>query len=130
MSISGKYMIATVGDTLVHGNYAWTIEETADELDATTAEDGGYENPDDGVWSSTVNLKGYMNIIDGTYTPVRRGTLITDLRLYRNIDDAEPAFAIPLAKVFTSTQGGEVKGKIEWTAKIKTKGIYEYADPS
>jgi hypothetical protein len=132
MSVSGKFMQAKIGGmapVAVVGNYAWSAEENAEELDRTEAETEGFEDTDDGVWSLTVNLKGFMDIADGSYTPVRRGTLITDLKLFRDKDDATPAFVIPKAKVYTSTQGGEVKGKVEWTARIKAKGSYTYNDP-
>lgn len=133
MSFSGKKMEAKIGDVspvFVAGNYAWDAEEEADELDGTTGEDEGYKNPDDGLWGLTVNLKGYMDVAAGEYTPVRRGTLITNLKLYRDKDDATPAFVIPLAKVFRSRQGGEVSGKIEWAATVKAKGAYTYNDPA
>lgn len=130
MSISGKYMEARIGATVVRGNFAWSAEEGAAELDGTTAQDNGFENPDDGLYSLVVNLRGYMDVATGQYVPVRRGTTISNLRLYRNKNDLAPAFDVPVAKVFNSTQGGEVAGKIEWTARVKAKGSYTYNDPA
>jgi len=131
--ISGKYLEAKIGGmapVFIAGNYAWTAEEGADELDGTTGEDEGFENPDDGVYSCAINLKGYMDVATGQYAVVRRGTLIENLKLYRDKDDATPAYVFPVAKVFNSTQGGEVKGKVEWTSRIKAKGAYTYNDPA
>ena len=133
MTHSGKEIEAKIGGmapVFVSGNYAWNMEENADELDGTTGEDAGYENPSVGVYSGVVMLKGYMDIVSGTYTPIRRGTTISNLKLYRDKDDTNPAFSIPSAVVLQSTQGGEVRGKVEWTARIKTKGSYTYNEPS
>jgi hypothetical protein len=133
VSISGKYMETKIGDVspvFVAGNYGWTVEESADDLDGTTGEDDGYANHYDGVWDAVVNLKGYMDVAAGEYTPVRRGTTISNLKLYRDKDDATPAFTFPSCLVLNSTQGGEVRGKIEWTARIVLKGTYTYADPA
>ena len=130
MSISGKYLIGKINGVVIHGNYAWTVEESADDLDGTTAEDAGYANHHDGVWDGVINLKGYMDITDGNYTVVRRGTTITNLQCYRNIDDADPAFEFPSCLVLNSTQGGEVRGKVEWTCRAVIKGTYTYNDPA
>jgi len=129
MRHTGKFMIAAINGVVISGNYAWTMDENADELDGTTAEDLGFENPSDGVYSGTISLKGYMDIETGNYTVVRRGTQISNLQLFRNVGDPVPAFAIPSAIVLNSTQGGEVRGKIEWTARAKSQGEYTYSDP-
>lgn len=129
MSISGKALQAQIDGIFVHGNFSWQIEEDGDELDGTTAESGGFEDPEIGVYKGRITLKGYMSVIDGTYTPVRRGTVISDLKLFRDITDAVPAFDIPSAISLRSNQGGEVRGKVEWGATIATKGQYTYNDP-
>lgn len=130
MSISGKYLEAKINGVFISGNYAWTVDESADDLDATTGEDDGYANHHDGVWDATINLKGYMDVAAGEYTPVRRGTVITNLQLYRDKDDDDPAFEFPSCLVLQSTQGGEVRGKIEWSARVVLRGTYTYNDPA
>lgn len=129
MSISGKALQAEIDGVFVHGNFSWQIEEDGDELDGTTAESGGYEDPEMGVYKARVTLKGYMDVADGTYTPVRRGTIVTNLKLFRDITDVTPAFDIPTSLVLRSNQGGEVRGKVEWGSTIATKGAYTYNDP-
>lgn len=130
MSISGKKISAKIGIATVVGLVGWTVDEDAQELDGTTAADGGYENPDDGVWGATIQIKGILDIETGVYTPIRRGTLIANLNLYRDIGDVTPAYTFPLAKVFKSTQGAEIRGRFEVSATIKSKGVYAYNEPS
>ena len=133
MAISGKEIQAKIGGmspVAINGNYAWTAEEAVAELDGTTAEDDGFENPEAGLKSCVVNLKGYMDVQAGEYTPVVAGTTISNLKLYRDKDDATPAFVFTSALVLNSTQGGEVNGKVEWTARVKSKGSYTYNDPA
>lgn len=127
--ISGKALTAKIGATTIVGVFNWEAEEVAAELDTTTAADGGFDHPEDGVKSLTVRLRGYMDTVDGEYAPIRRGTTISNLNLFRASTDATAAFVIPTAKVFRSTQGGEIKGRIEWSAEIKAVGSYTYNDP-
>ncbi len=131
MAISGKYAEAKIGGmapVYISGQYSWSIEETAQELDATTAEDDGYSNTEDGVWSATVELSGYLDLADGDYTSIRRGTLISNLKLYIDKDDATASFVFPTAKVFRSTMSAEVNGRVEWRATIKNKGSYTFTE--
>ncbi|MBA4192479.1 MAG: hypothetical protein C0467_31305 [Planctomycetaceae bacterium] len=131
--ISAKLIEAKIGDVspvFIPGNQAWSVTEKAAELEGETGEDEGYENPDDGLWGATIELRCFMDTVTGEYVAIRRGTLITNLKLYRDKDDTLPAFVFPLCKVFTSTQGGETKGRVEVTATIRSKGPYSCNDPS
>ena len=133
MSISGKYAEAKIGGmapVFISGNYQWSVEETAQELDKTTAEDAGYSNTDDGIYSATVELSGYLDLADGDYTAIRRGTLISNLKLYIDKDDATASFVFATAKVFRSTMSAEVNGKVEWRATIKNQGTYTFNEQS
>lgn len=132
MSISGKKMEAKIGGVspvFIAGNYAWDASGDVAELGSTTAEDQGFGNRDAGVRNCTVNLKMYMDVALGEFTPVIEGTVITNLKLYRDKDDTVPAFVFPVALVVNARQGGEVEGKIECAATVKNKGSFTYNDP-
>lgn len=131
MNHSGQYMEAKIGGmtpVFVAGNYAWEVSEEADDHEGTTGEDEGYENGCTGVKVAVVNLRGWMDIAAGEYVTVQAKTIISNLKLYLD-KDATVNWTFPTAEVITSTQGGEVKGKVQWTARIKSRGSYTYADP-
>jgi hypothetical protein len=111
------------------GLVSWRARESADELDATTAADAGYAHPDTGVLGLTVEISGVMDLTSGDYTPIRAGTAITTLKLYRDIDVTE-AFLIGSAVVIESSQGGSIRERFEISATIKSVGSYTYNDPA
>ncbi len=128
MSISGKYMTCLIGSTVVADNYAWDVDEDAKELDRTVGADNGYGDLDLGVQRATISIKGYMDVATGQYTKVEAGQIISNVHLYRDSADAIPAYTFPLVAVPKSKQGGEVDGKIEWSATFKNKGGYTCVD--
>lgn len=131
MSISGKYLTCTIGATEIAGNYAWDADEGGDVLDATVGSDRGWEREDMGVQNLHVTIKGYMDVSTGQYAVVRRGTVISNLMLYRHLDDETPAFVVESALVVRSRQGGEVRGKLEWNAEVHSQGdVVTYNDPA
>lgn len=129
MSISGKRLGVLVGGVEVAGNYAWTADEGADVLDRTTGADAGFEREDLGVYNCHVTMKLYLDITDGQYANLQRGAELSNLELYRSLEDTVPAFLIPEAIVVHSTQGGEVRGRIEVTVEAHSMGEYESNDP-
>jgi hypothetical protein len=126
MSISGKFMTCKIGPTVITLNSAWTADEEVKELDRTTGADLGFRNRDGGVQDLRITIKAYYDIATGQYAECEAGTVITNLSLYRDINDAEPAFLIPSCIALKSTQSAEVDGKIEWNAQIAIKGSYTY----
>ncbi len=131
--ISGKWIALKIGGVtpvLVPGVQSWSGRVVADQLDATTAEDGGYDNPDDGVKGCTIQAKIVMDINDGEYTPLKVGTLIADFKGYADISAAVPIIHMPLCKVFESEFGGEIKGTVTYNVTIKSKGEFTEADPN
>jgi hypothetical protein len=130
MSISGKYLTAKIATAIIVGNYSWTVEEGADILDRTVGADLGHENEDLGVDFTHVTIKGYMDVAAGAYIPIRRGTIITALNLYRDIADTTAAFAISSALVVRSRQSAEIRGKVEFECEVHSKGsVVTYDDP-
>lgn len=131
MSISGKHMSAFVNGAEVPGSYSWNAEEVGDVLDATVGSDGGWEREDMGVQGLHVTVKAYLDISTGSYTAYRRGTILTDVDLYRHIEDATPAFSVSEALVVRSRQGGEVRGKLEIEFEFHSRGdVVTVNDPS
>jgi hypothetical protein len=130
VSISGKFMTCAINGVEIVGNYEWEVDEAGAVLDRTVGADGGKARQDTGVDDTTVSIRGYMDIADGQYTPVRRGTEITNLNLYRNSDDVTPAFEISEAIVSRSNQKAAVRGKVEWSATVLTQGAFDYNDPA
>lgn len=132
MSISGKFMTFSVGGVEVSGNFAWKVTEGGDVLDATVGANRGWETEDMGVQNLRVNVRGYMDVTIGSgYALVRRGQIIADVNFYRHIDDALPAYTVAEMLAAQSDQGGEVRGKIEWSADLHSRGDgVTYNDPS
>jgi len=131
VSISGKYLTCSINGVEIAGNYAWDADEGGDVLDATVGADRGWERENMGVQNLHVTIKGYMDVSTGQYTRVRRGAEITNLELYRHIDDATPAFSVSEALAVRSRQGGEVRGKVEWSCEVHSQGdVVTYNDPS
>lgn len=129
MSISGKYLTAELGSTTLSLVSEWGADEDSQMLGRTTGADEGYRNEDAGIQSCDVTVKGYMDIASGEYAQIEAGTVLTNLKLYRDSSDSLPAYSFPSAIVAKSHQGGAVEGKIEWNATIHNKGSYTYNDP-
>lgn len=128
-TISGKFLVARINGSIIRGVQDWEVDETADELDGTTGEDNGYENPDDGVWGATISMNLVQNLETGEYIRVRRGTLIEDLQLYRAATDPTPAFYFPMVKVFQSRNKGAIKERFTTFVRAKSKGEYQANNP-
>lgn len=128
-TVSGKYLIGVIENVTIVGMQEWDVDETADQLDASTGADQGFENDDDGQTRAVITINLVQNLATGIYAAVRVGTLITNLRLYRSYTDAQPAFSIPLAKVYQSKNGGKVKERFTTLVVARSKGPYSGTDP-
>lgn len=129
MSVSGKYMTAKIGAAVIVGNHGWTVEEDFEKLDAVTAADAGANRKDFGVGEAQITLKLLLDVTTGAYNPVCAGTEIAQLKLYRNASDLSPAFTFPIARIFRSSQGAEIRGRFEVTASGENVGTYTRAEP-
>jgi hypothetical protein len=133
VSISGKHIACKIGSSsplLVPGVQQWSAEDSAQELDATTAEDGGFSRPDDGLASLSVSMTLVIDITAGNLTTIQRGTTINFLKLYAHIDSPTPIYTIPVFKVFKSTPKGEINGRFTYDVSGKAVGAYVLADPT
>ena len=129
MSVSGKYIVAKINGTIVAGVQEWEADETIDQLDGTTGADEGFEADDGGIQRVVVTMNLVQDITTGVYSAVRAGTSITNLTLYRDKDDAQPAFSIPIFRVFQSTNRGEVRGRVTVRVVGRSYGTYTVNDP-
>lgn len=130
MSVSGKKLSMKVGVTTFAAIVGWTVREKVDELDAATAADAGYDHPDAGFAGATIEIKGVLDITTGVYSPIKAGTTITTLKLYRDINDTTEAYSFPTALVVESSQGAENRGRFEISATAKSSGTYTYNEPA
>lgn len=131
-SISGFATAAKIGGmspVLVPGVQMITVDEETDELDGATAEDEGFDNPDDGLARATISLDLVMDIAAGSFVAIKRGTLIADLKIYADLE-ADPIYIFPVCKVFKSTWKGEIKGRSTYSCVIKSKGTFTVVDPA
>lgn len=132
-SISGFATAGKIGGmspVLVPGIQSISVEESANELDGATAEDEGFENPDDGLAGATITLDLVLDITAGSTVAIRRGTLISDLKIYADIDATTPLYHFPTSKVFRATWKGEVNGRSTYSCTIKSKGSFTVNDPN
>jgi hypothetical protein len=133
VSISGKHVALKIGDlmpVLVPGVQSWEGEHEADELDGTTAEDEGFDNPDDGLHKCTIQATLVIDITTGSFVAIKTGTLISDFKAYADIDAADPIYHLPVAKVFRSKFRGEIKGRVTYDVTIKSKGAFVVNEPN
>jgi hypothetical protein len=105
------------------------VREKFERLDAITAADAGANRRDFGVGEAAITLRLLIDCTTGKYEPIVAGTEITTLKLYRQSTDTSPAYTFPIARVFDSSQGGEIRGRFEVTAEAENVGTYTRAEP-
>lgn len=133
MSISGKFISLKIGGVtpvVVPGVTDLTADTEADELDGTTAEDDGFDNPDDGCKRCVITGTLVIDINTGSFVSLSTGTLIQDLKYYADIDATSWIFHLPVAKVFRASFKGAIKGRATYDVTIKSKGVFYEQDPS
>jgi hypothetical protein len=133
ISISGKKIALKVGaatPSLVPGLQSWTAEESVQELDATTAADGGFEHPDLGLQGVRVSMTLVIDINQGDLLVLRAGSIITHLKLFADINANNPIFDIPTFLVFKSTPKGEINGRFSYEVVGRAAGAYTINEPN
>lgn len=125
MNISGKGIHGRIGANLIAGIYDVQLREDGDNLDATTADDGGGMRDSDTACSRlTATIKGYFDLTTGSVSQVRRNTIVTNLNLYMTADETgagKKAF-IGEGKVQSCELGGQIKERVMFTAVIVSQG--------
>jgi hypothetical protein len=130
MSISGKFSTAKISGANIRGVQRANASGRVQELDGTTAEDAGYENPDAGLRSMTVSLFLVIDITTGDLTTIQEGVEIQGLEIYADINAITPVREIPLFLVLEATYEGEVAGRVTYSVTGKSKGFYNNYDPN
>lgn len=125
MSVSGKYLTATVNGNEQESLHSWSADDSGtDQLDATSNSTGGFTSTDTGCFDLMVELGLWFDIGVSNHLAIQTGTILTDVRLFRAFDDATPAYEIPEAIVVGKPQRVEVRGRIEVTCRIKNRGAW------
>lgn len=130
MTIAGKFSTAKISGSNIKGVQKSTASGRVRELDGTTAEDQGFENPDAGLASMSVSLMLVVDITTGDLTTIQEGVEIADLEIYADINASTPVRTIPLFLVLEATYEGEVQGRCTYNVSGKSKGEYTNADPN
>lgn len=122
--VSGKVGKGRIGSIVIHLS-KWTVDDEADDLDATTAEDDGYGVADTGVEQVSGNVEGWYTIGQtalGHMVPGRG----TNLRLYTYLlgADVGPYWDIPNFAISNLQHGSEVRGRINFSFRFKSRGAF------
>ncbi len=128
MAVSAKKIAAKIGTTTIVGIVSWNVRESAVDLDATTAADGGYERHEAGLLGATIECRGVFDLTSGTYAVVAAGTTLTNLKLFSDIGDVDPAYTFGTAVVMESSQSGEIRGRFEMSFTAKSVGSWSYVE--
>lgn len=125
-SVSGKYLACTINGTELDGLHDWEADDGGTpELDRTAGKDRGYTNRDVGPFDLVVRLRLYFILGVSNTIPIQTGTIITDLALFRDVDDAVPAYFLPEAIVTSKPSRAAVAGRLEVDATVKNRGPFE-----
>lgn len=125
MSVSGAYLECKVNGVVVNGTHEWEADDSGgDVLDATTGNKGGFTDTDVGCNDLRVTLRLLFDITDGIDVNLKRGTVLTEVLLYRRSGDTLPAYELPTAIVIGKPTTVQVHGRVETNATIKNKGSF------
>jgi hypothetical protein len=128
--ISGKFLTAVIENQTIAGVQKWSVRESSEKLDGQTAAHRGYSANEPGSVTAEINLELVQDLTTGEYLRIQNGTLITNLRLYRNgLADGQPAFYFPFANVFESENSGEVRGRFTTRCTAENYGPYTANNP-
>lgn len=122
MSISGKFLSATVGVGTIEGTHEWTVNERGDRLEATTGANNGRGKKDVGVIDTMVKIVFYLDITTGEFQFIRTGTTLTNLKLFLDNTATNPMYLLTSARVFDTTVRGQVRDRFIVEADIEAVG--------
>lgn len=122
MSISGKRISCEADGVNLDGTHEWDIQETGDRLEATTGTDRGRGRKDGGVIDTKASVKFYLSKVNGEFTRVRTGTILSDVRFFVDIDSATPIYEFDEAEVFDFQVVGSIRDRLICTCQLEAKG--------
>lgn len=121
---SGKVGKGLVGAVVIHLT-KWTVDDDADELDATTAEDDGFGVSDDGVEQCSGTMEGVYTVGVTKLDHMKPGRGVTlKLYTYKKAADLGPFWDIPNFTIHGLQQSSEVRGQIRFSCKWKSRGAF------
>lgn len=125
MTISGKGIHGKIGSNLIGGIFDLQISEDGDNLDATTAEDGGGLRDDTGCSRVTVTMRGYFDLVSGSVSAVRRGTTVANLNLYLTATEGGGTKRAYITEglVQRCEITGQIRDRVMFTATIVSQGV-------
>lgn len=123
-STSGKYATVTALGVALPGLQEWSVSETGDNLDATTADGAGYGDTDTGINELEITLRGLVKLGSTVLPGIARGTLFTNLYLYADRTTANPVWAVPISISLGPVNTVRIRGQIEYSVTVKSKGSY------
>lgn len=129
MSISGKFLFVQVGNVILAGSQKWTVRDRADKLDGTTGADQGFENDQAGVRRLEITINFVQDTETGIWSVIQSGTILNNLKLFRDQTDPNPAFLIPIATCYEAENDIEVTGRSTIRSQITSNGPYIANDP-
>jgi len=123
-STSGKYATVTALGVALPGLQEWSVSETGDNLDATTADGAGFGDTDTGVDELEITLRGLVKLGSTVLPGIKRGTIFTNLYLYADRTTANPVWAVAQAISLGPVNTVRIRGQIEYSVTVKSKGVY------
>jgi len=124
MSITGKFIAANGSAQTIGGVYSAHADATVEKLDRTTAPDGGFGISDAGVADLTVDIKGYIDVGASAYSPVYPGALVSNMSIPVTANGTVHLLDLPLGLAVKFSTGGEIRGKLEFSAQVVNKGTF------
>lgn len=123
-STSGKYATVTALGVALPGLQEWSVSETGDNLDATTADGAGFGDTDTGVDELEITLRGLVKLGSTVLPGIKRGTIFTNLYLYADRTTANPVWAVAQSISLGPVNTVRIRGQIEYSVTVKSKGVY------
>jgi hypothetical protein len=131
MSVSGKYLACTIDGVDFEDLMDWTVDEDSEAVERVTGSTGGFHDEDSGIQKAAITMNFVQDTTTGFYVAVRAGTVVENLRLWRNAGDTTPAFDFPLARVQRSGVKVQAKGgPVTVPLTLVNKRAYTANDPS
>lgn len=129
-TVSGKGLRCTfdAGPTSFSGVTSSDVQEVGDELDATDAESAPYLSTDIGCTGLKVQIKGNSRVDGITYVEFKMGTILTNVKIYPH-GTTNPAWEMAEAIVLPGSQSSTIRGKVEYTLNIASRGAFVYPEP-
>lgn len=130
-TVSGKGLRCTfdVANTAFSGVTNSDVQEVGDELDATDSETAPYISTDIGCTGLKVQIKGNSRVDGITYTSFKMGTILTNVKIYPH-GEANPGWTMAEAIVLPGSQAAAIRGKVEYTLNIASRGAFTYPTPA